>query len=137
MRTYTIGEAIENFKNIDDLAYIFDGEMKGTLLYCDRVNDNRLTSRYPNGEYSQALFIGFNFNITKEEGRKIAFYHELIEDAVEDHDEKIVNIILEIQEQITNIGNDFIRDFNELSVQEQAEVVEFLNNEKMIDKNKK
>lgn len=115
MKTYTIGELLDNFNSVRDIAYAFKGKLKGSIIFVDVNNNNILTTIYPDGRATEVMCIRFT-DLSKEETREWVFAHEVDIDDTE--------LIHEIGLALNKIYNDFLGEFKELSEEEQEE---FLN----------
>lgn len=120
MKTYTIGEALERFNSVKDMAFHFKGEMKGTIIFVDHTDDNRLTSIYPDGTETQALYIKLGENENPHDVSNIVFLNEITERDLSDINN--VMIVIEAQDAIANIMKKFKEAMNELTAEEQEEI---------------
>jgi hypothetical protein len=72
---YTITQLIDKFDS-NYIAYCTHGSCKGGFIFCDKEDNNKLKSMYPEGFVSENFIFRIRDDITIEEGTEWIFMHE-------------------------------------------------------------
>lgn len=125
MKTYTIGEVISKFKKVEDKAYAYKGDIKGTLIFVDTDNENRLTSLTKDGLIFDFLPIVLNEDLTEEESRDWVFVTEMRSDPI-GNQEMIKEYQLSLSNSVTNLYHQMTEEEKEqaqelIKLEENAE----------------
>lgn len=118
MKKYTIGEVIHDFSQMR-IAVFVEGELKGSVVFCDVADEYRLKTIYANGDIHDDFYFKANPNVEAEHDRQLVFVDELTYEDMTDEQE-VYDIVAT---SIRNITEAFMEQFNELSPEEQAETV--------------
>lgn len=112
MKTYTIDEVLSKFENKNDKAYACKGDVKGTVIFVDTDENNRITTLYHDGTIKDALYINLNENLKKEEARHWVFVREVLENKEEGK---------EIMEEIEQVFKNAVSRLNVTVSKEERE----------------
>lgn len=122
MRTYTIGEAIQNFK-LNSVGYVMSGKTKGTLLFVNYNNENRIGGFYPDGNIYLGLHIAVNPDMPIAEQKEIVFLNEVEEDVI-NGDGEAIDVLKDIQQRMVEYNRVFLDELSKIPEDEQLELIE-------------
>lgn len=80
MIKYTIGEILNKFEKNSDLAFAIKGECKGTLIFIDSANNDKLTNVHADGYMTEDFNFILSKHLTVEESKEWIFVSELNEE---------------------------------------------------------